>query len=135
MKRPPENDAAPRDGGAGVNEASDSPDSTSPAGLRLCPPAHRHAPRGTSDLAANRIAGYAVTQRASVLAVIVKAGAFGATDAEIEAATGMRAQSVSPRRGELCALGLIIDSGRRRLTPRGRHAAVWMAARGTGGAP
>jgi hypothetical protein len=77
-------------------------------------------------VAAGRIAGYAAKQRTDVLAVIAKAGAYGATDAEIELVAGIRAQSVSPRRGELRALGLIVDSGRRRLTPRGRPAAVWV---------
>jgi hypothetical protein len=96
--------------------------------LPLTPLAPHNAPAGTSGVAANRIAGYAAKQRADVLAVIVKAGAFGATDADIETATGIRAQSVSPRRGELRALGLVVDSGRRRPTPRGRPAAVWVAA-------
>jgi hypothetical protein len=43
------------------------------------PPAHRNAPPGTSGVAADRIARCAAKQRADVLAVIVKAGAFGAT--------------------------------------------------------
>lgn len=121
----PFNDAAPPAGGAGVNGPDTSPDSTL-ARLPLTPPARHNAPAGTSGVAADRIAGYAAKQRADVLAVIVKAGLFGATDAEIESATGIRAQSVSPRRGELRALGLVVDSGRRRLTPRGRPAAVWV---------
>lgn len=94
--------------------------------LPLLLPAHRNAPAGTSQAAADRIAGHAPKQRAEVLAVIVRAGAHGATDAEIEAATGIRAQSVSPRRGELRALGLVVESGRRRPTPSGRRAAVWV---------
>lgn len=124
MRTPPRNDAAPLAGGAGVTGPRTSiHDSTR---LPLTPPAHRNAPAGTSGVAADRIAGYAAKQRADVLAVIVKSGAFGATDADIETATGIRAQSVSPRRGELRALGLVVDSGRRRPTPRGRPAAVWV---------
>ena len=123
MNTPLFDDAAPLAGGAGVNRPNTSPDSIR---LPLTPPARHNAPAGTSGVAADRIAGYAAKQRADVLAVIVKAGAFGATDAEIESATGIRAQSVSPRRGELRALGLIVDSGKRRNTPRGRPAAVWM---------
>lgn len=121
---PPKDDDAPRPGSNGAS----AEDQTSPnlTRLPLTPPARRNAPAGTSSVAADRIAGYAAKQRADVLAVIVKAGAFGATDAEIESATGIRAQSVSPRRGELRALGLIVDSGKRRNTPRGRPAAVWM---------
>lgn len=124
---PPKNDAAPSGNGASANRPKNSPDSTF-ARLPLTPPARRNAPAGTSDAAAHRIAGHAARQRADVLAVIVKAGALGATDAEIETAIGIRAQSVSPRRGELRALGLVVDSGRRRPTPRGRPAAVWIAA-------
>lgn len=116
-------DAAPGGAGAGVNGPNDAHNFTR---LPLTPPARHTAPAGTSAVAADRIAGYAAKQRADVLAVIVRAGAFGATDADIEAATGIRAQSVSPRRGELRALGLVVDSGRRRPTPRGRPAAVWV---------
>ncbi len=122
---PPGNDAAPAGTGAGVHGRGTHPDRTR---LPLLPPARRNAPAGTSSVAARRIAGHAAAQRADVLAVIVRAGAFGATDSEVECATGIRAQSVSPRRGELRALGLILDSGQRRLTPRGRPAAVWVAA-------
>jgi len=121
------NDDAPELGsnGANVKEQSASPDLIR---LHLKPPAHHNAPAGTSGVAADRIAGHAAKQRASVLAVIVTAGATGATDSEIEHSTGMRAQSVSPRRGELRALGLVVDSGRRRPTPSGRPAAVWVLA-------
>ncbi|MDX2147333.1 MAG: hypothetical protein SFZ23_07400 [Planctomycetota bacterium] len=121
----PGKDAAPLAGGEGVNGPSNTHNFTR---LPLPPPAHHNAPAGTSGVAAVRIAGHAAKQRADVLAVVVKAGAFGASDAEIESATGIRAQSVSPRRGALVALGLAVDSGRRRPTPRGRPAAVWVAA-------
>lgn len=124
MNAPLFDDAAPVGAGAGVNGPNDSHKFTR---LPLTPPARRSAPPGTSEVAADRIAGHAAKQRADVLGVIVRAGAFGATDAEIELVTGLRAQSVSPRRGELRSLGLIVDSGRRRLTPRGRPAAVWVA--------
>ncbi|MCC6321080.1 MAG: hypothetical protein IT438_06535 [Phycisphaerales bacterium] len=122
---PPENDAAPHLGssGAGVGNPNFAQQFTQLAPTPLAP---RNAPPGTSEVAARRIAGHAAAQRAAVLAVIVKSGAFGATDAEIESVTGIRAQSVSPRRGELHKLGLIVDSGRRRPTPRGRPAAVWV---------
>jgi hypothetical protein len=72
------------------------------------------------------VARLAPKQRTVVLAAIAKAGAFGATDAEIELATGIRAQTVSPRRGELRKLGLVMFSGRHRLTPRGCPAMVWV---------
>lgn len=130
MTTPPRNNAAPTGIGAGVQAIEVQCNLTS---VSLKPPAHRNAPAGTSEEAAVRIAGHAARQRADVLAVIVKAGAFGATDAEIEIATGIRAQSVSPRRGELRELGLIVDSGKRRPTPRGRPAAIWIARTLEGG--
>lgn len=125
----PFKDAAPRPGqasGAGVNGPNPSPESTR---LDLAPPAHHEAPPGTSDVAALQIAGSTARQREAVLAAIENAGAAGATDTEIQAATGIWTQSISPRRGELCKLKLIVDSGRRRLTPRGRPATVWVASR------
>jgi hypothetical protein len=69
----------------------------------------------------------AVGQRAVILRAIIEAGNAGVTDAELETRLGMRAQSISPRRGELVKLGLIEPVGRRRPTPRGRSAAVWCA--------
>ena len=119
----PKNDAAPLAGEAGVKGSNSRLNSTK---IRMVPPARRNAPAGTSRVAADRISGHAAEQRDRVLAIINAAGKLGATDAEIEAATGLRAQSVSPRRGELRALGLIADSGVRRPTPRGRPAAVWV---------
>jgi len=129
---PPKKDAAPLTGGAGVQSRNSQDNHTR---LSLNPPARHNSPAGTSSVAADRVAGYAAKQRADVLAVIVKAGAFGASDAEIEGATGIRAQSVSPRRGELRALGLVVDSGRRRMTPRGRPAAVWVTPNHAGTPP
>jgi hypothetical protein len=124
--RPPDpgDDDAPRLGGNGAS--ADDQISSHRTRLPLTPPATHNAPPGTSGVAAQRIASHASAQRAAILAVIVRAGALGATDAEIEAATGIRAQSVSPRRGELRRMGLIVNSGRRRPTPRGRPAAVWV---------
>ena len=121
---PPENDAAPTGIGAGVNGPNTSPDSTF-VRLPLTPPARRNAPQGTSDVAAGRIAGYAKDLRARVLAFIVEQGPHGATDDEGEAVLGIKPQTYTPRRGELVALGLVVDSGRRRNTASGRPAAVW----------
>ncbi len=70
----------------------------------------------------------AAVQRAKVLEVIALAGSHGATDAEVEIKTGIRAQSVSPRRGELVKRGVIVNSGQRRMTPSRRSAIVWIMA-------
>jgi len=105
----------------------------------LTPKAHHSAPPGTSEVAAASMKPHAARQQREVLAVIVATREHGATDWEVETATGIRAQSVSPRRGELRELGLIVDSGRRRPTASGRPAAVWVAAqyatKTEGGAP
>lgn len=134
MNTPPINDAAPLAGGAGVNGPNAGPDSTL-ARLPLTPPARAGAPE-TSRLAADRIAGHARTLRARVLAFIMQQGAHGATDDEAEAVLGIKPQTYTPRRGELVALELVVDSGRRRPTSSGRSAVVWVA-RGFGadGAP
>lgn len=118
-------DAAPRASEASVSNLNVHRDLTR---LPLEPPAHRNAPPGTSSVAAKRIRGHAHTQRAAVMDFIVRAGAVGATGAEIEAALPtLNPHSVSPRVGELRALGLVVDSGERRCTPSGRPAAVWVA--------
>lgn len=125
MNTPPRNDAAPSGNGASANLSNTSPDSTL-VRLPLTPPARHNAPAGTSGVAADRIAGHAKDLRARVLAFIVGQGPHGATDDEGEAALGIKCQTYTPRRGELVALGLVVDSGRRRNTASGRPAAVWV---------
>ncbi|HRQ74261.1 MAG TPA: hypothetical protein PLU35_14660, partial [Phycisphaerales bacterium] len=95
--------------------------------MPLTPPARHNAPAGTSGVAADRIAGHAKDLRARVLAFIVERGPHGATDDEGETALGIKCQTYTPRRGELVALGLVVDSGRRRNTASGRPAAAWIA--------
>ncbi|MFZ2874575.1 MAG: hypothetical protein WAZ94_08840 [Phycisphaerales bacterium] len=94
--------------------------------MPLTPPARHNAPPGTSGVAADRIAGHAKDLRARVLAFIVGQGPHGVTDDEGETALGIKCQTYTPRRGELVALGLVVDSGRRRNTASGRPAAVWV---------
>ena len=91
------------------------------------PPAHRHAPHGTSEVAARMVRHRTPNQRARVLAAIRAAGPSGLTDDEGERQTGLRPQSYTPRRGELVAAGLVRDSGKRRPTASGCPAAVWLA--------
>lgn len=124
MNTPPFDDAAPLAGGAGVNGPNTSPDLTR---LSLSPPARHNAPAGTSGVAAQRIARPAKDIRARVLAFIVSQGPHGATDDEGEAVLKIKPQTYTPRRGELVALGLVADSGKRRNTESGRPAAVWVS--------
>lgn len=55
-------------------------------------------------------------------------GSHGASADEGEAVLGFKPQTYTPRRGELVALGLVVDSGRRPNTASGRPAAVWVTA-------
>jgi hypothetical protein len=90
---------------------------------------------GTSLEAACSMAGSpAHASRRKVLACIRSKGAFGATDDEIMAETGMDPNTVRPRRWELAGLDrrstlptLIASNGEKRLTRRGRRAMVWVA--------
>ncbi|MCX5652570.1 MAG: hypothetical protein NTU45_14470 [Planctomycetota bacterium] len=118
----PGDDDAPRLGSNGAHaELMKQQDS-----IRLSAPAHHNAPPGTSDAAARRIEGHAPRDRRRVHDFIRDRGAFGATDDEGESALGIKPQSYTPRRGELVALGLVVDSGKRRKTESGRAAAVWV---------
>jgi len=92
----------------------------------LTPRVHHRAPRGTSEVAAKLIADHALIQRDRILTLIRESGAKGVTDDEGEAELGIKSQSYTPRRGELVAMGFIVDSRRRRLTVSGRPAAVWV---------
>lgn len=124
---PPRNDAAPSGNGASANRSNTSPDSTL-ARLLLTPPARNDSPAEMCVVAADRIAGHAKDLRARVLAFIVGQGPHGATDDEGEAVLGIKPQTYTSRRGELVALGPVVDSGRRRNAASGRPAAVWIAS-------
>lgn len=119
----PKKDAAPLAGGAGVQSRNSQDNHTR---LPLNPPARHNAPAGTSSVAADRISDHATDLRARILIFIVEQGPHGATDDEGEAVLGIKPQTYTPRRGELVALGLVVDSGRRRKTASGRPAAVWV---------
>jgi hypothetical protein len=51
----------------------------------------------------------------------------GLTDEQIQNLTGLRTQSETARRNELVKLGLVKDSGLRRVASSGRKAIVWVA--------
>lgn len=121
---PPKNDATPLAGGAGVNGLNSHSDSNA-AGRRMTP-ALRHDAPDTSREAARRIAGHMSKQRAAVLAFITSQLEHGATDSEIAERVGIPIQSVNPRRGELAVTGAIVLNGKRRLTPSGCPARVWV---------
>lgn len=93
-------------------------------GNELTPPASNPT---TSRAAAEAIEPTAATLRRQVLDFIESCGDRGATDCEIQAALGMSGDTQRPRRWELsdCESPLIVDSGLRRRTERGREAIVW----------
>ncbi len=88
------------------------------------PPYQRHSP--TSADAAEQIAESAGTLRAKVLRYITGC-ADGATDEQCQVALDMNPSTQRPRRGELQARGLIVDSGRVRRVRSGRNATIWVA--------
>ena len=87
-----------------------------------------HSGSATSKAAAEAIRPEAGTLSAEVFGFIISTGERGATDAEIQRGLHLSGDTERPRRRALQQRGLIIDSGRRRKTPSGREAVVWIAA-------
>jgi len=82
----------------------------------------------TSRMAAKRIAPYRSTVAHRVLSAILAAGRYGRTDHELAAELDLLADTVRSRRLRLRDDGAVLDSGRRRRTPSGCLAVVWVAA-------
>jgi hypothetical protein len=80
----------------------------------------------TEQEAAMQIQPRSGTWRAKVLEEITRAGDDGATDWELHVRTGGLLYTIAPRRNELLNDGWIRDSGRRRVTPNGTRAIVWV---------
>jgi hypothetical protein len=81
----------------------------------------KHSP--TSYAAAVENAAHSGTQRRRVFDEIYRS--HGATDHEMQKNLAMNSSTQRPRRVELVRMGLVRDSGRKRLTPSGRWAVVW----------
>lgn len=83
----------------------------------------------TSRAAANAaLQSHVERDRAAILAYITDEGDSGATDDEIENATGIKGNSARPRRIELARAGLIEGrDGETRKTRSGRPAVIWFA--------
>lgn len=86
------------------------------------PPAQRHS--DTSVEAAHAIESTAATLRGKVMRLLQDFSS-GMTDEEIQEALGMNPSTERPRRVELVVMGLVEDSGVRKLTHSGRRAVVW----------
>lgn len=92
------------------------------------PPAQPHS--ATSQEAADAIRPDSNRLRSVVYAAIRGAGPDGLTDEEGIERTGLSPSTYRPRRVELVAGGMVVDSGRTRKTASGRKAAVWVATDG-----
>ena len=82
----------------------------------------------TSKWAAESIAPCTGRLQSLVFDFIRTRGQTGATDQELTEALGMLSDTARARRVELRDRGLIVDSGRRRSTRRGRAAVVWIGS-------
>ena len=83
-------------------------------------------PQETSQSAAESIEGRVSGLELRVYRYLKHQGASGATDQEIQDALDLRAQTEGPRRIGLAKKGLVVDSGKRRLTHSRRKAIVWV---------
>lgn len=81
--------------------------------------------RRTSRAAADGNETNSGNQRSRIYRLIVQHG--GATDEELSEATGIKPDSVRPRRGELVELGFVRDSGQTRKNRAGEQVIVWLA--------
>ena len=61
----------------------------------------------------------------AILGVVRLRGAAGATADEVEEATGLPHQTVSPAFSNLKKAGILVDSGSRRFTRLGRRVPAW----------
>lgn len=90
-----------------------------------------HVEEDTSKAASMEIRLTAPKWRVRVLEYLTRASVYGgATCENVEEALGLRHQSAGPRIRELVQVGLVRDSGLRRLTRSGRSAIVWITANG-----
>lgn len=86
-----------------------------------------HTDAGDTEVAAAALVAPRVgSLRARALALIVESGDLGYTAYELHVDMGELLYSVAPRMAELQRAGWIIDSGRRRPTPTGGDAIVWV---------
>jgi hypothetical protein len=86
-----------------------------------------HNGTDTSREAARRISPLSAAQAARLFYFVAKQGETGATDHEIQAALDLSGDTERPRRWGLVKAGLIEDSGRRRNSPSGRPATIYVA--------
>lgn len=90
----------------------------------LTAPSIRTSPTSRAAGARIRVA----SSGARALQALLEAGSSGLTDLELQELLCLNGDTERPRRVTLVDRGLVIDSGRRRLTPTGRQSVVWISA-------
>lgn len=95
--------------------------------LSLLDPAARTTDPSTSHEAARAHPEVRITDRDRALAALRAAGPNGLTDHELGEQIGRIQTSAGKRRKELQDVGLVENSGMRRLSPSGSPAIVWRA--------
>lgn len=95
--------------------------------LSIVDPRHlaRRTDPATSHIAARAQLDRLTSGQHKVLAALASAGDHGMIDHDHQAVNGLIQTSAGKRRGELTKAGLVIDTGRTRLSPVGSPAAVW----------
>jgi hypothetical protein len=88
------------------------------------------APLDTRAAAAAAIAPLVPSLHERVRDFIASRGHRGATDHEIQSELGLSGDTARPRRRQLVKSGIVVASGRTRLSPSGNPMTVWIATQG-----
>lgn len=92
------------------------------------PPTAPHVPHSATSREAARAIRPAISALHQALLEVLREHPAGLTDEEMQAAASMQPSTQRPRRGELVARGVVVDSGETRPTRSGRRAVVWRCA-------
>ncbi len=112
--------------GKGGAENTWCPNST-PSHPPPLPPFHSHAPCGTSEIEAARIAPSTTTQLNRIYQAILATSTHGLIDQQGRQQLGIITQNYTSRRGKLVQMALERDSEKRCVTESDCIAAVWVA--------
>lgn len=90
------------------------------------PPPYPHGPGHAKNSLPSLKAAQSVHQPSKREALILEALRIRPqTDHEIAATLGLAIACTQPRRSDMTARGVVVDSGETRLTPYGKQGAVW----------
>lgn len=93
------------------------------------PPTAPHVAGSTTSREAARAIRPAIGALHQALLEVLERFPGGLTDEQMQAAAAMQPSTQRPRRVELVARGLVVDSGETRPTRSGRRAVVWRASK------